>query len=47
MKKLNDEGMHYLSMRGVDIEKFFNDPSDPVHSCRMQGKAGITRSLFL
>ena len=37
MKHLYNEGLHYLAMRNVDINDFFNNPNDPVHSCRMQG----------
>merc|ERR1719192_2792405 len=37
--------MHYLSMRGVDIDKFFKDPNDPVHSCRMQDHMKLQRHI--
>jgi len=43
--EMYEQGMHYLKMREVDVEKFFADPTDPVHSNRMQDHMKLQRHI--
>lgn len=44
-KALYDDGMHYLKMRNVDINEFYANPKDPIHSCRMQDHMKLQRHI--
>jgi len=44
-KMLIEEGHHYLAMRSVDMQKFYENPKDHVHSCRMQDHMKLQRHI--
>lgn len=44
-KMMIEDGTHFLAMRSVSIEGFYQNPNDDIHSSRMQGTIQSTKLL--
>jgi len=44
-KNLIENGHHYLAMRSVDLQKFYENPDDKIHACRLQDHMKLQRHI--